>query len=120
LYYYHLKSAKASQIFRVAFGYQCESVCICGSAFLVAASLRQVLCVSVVERFFTTEAQRGGAANQIQKALLGFGVQTFSLTFSFLFPIGAVFTKEKRLKETKSQTESLDSEPAVERNKESD
>jgi hypothetical protein len=42
LYYYHLKSAKASQIFRVAFGYQCESVCICGSAFLVAASLRQV------------------------------------------------------------------------------
>ena len=49
-YYYHLKSAKASQIFRVAFGYQCESVCICGSAFLVAASLRQVHpCASVVE-----------------------------------------------------------------------
>ena len=44
LYYYHLKSAKASQIFRVAFGYQCESVCICGSVFLVAASLRQVIC----------------------------------------------------------------------------
>jgi hypothetical protein len=44
-YYYHLKSAKASQIFRVAFGYQCESVCICGSVFLVAASLRQVVVV---------------------------------------------------------------------------
>jgi hypothetical protein len=52
LYYYHLKSAKASQIFRVAFGYQCESVCICGSVFLVAASLRQVhLCSSVVQWF---------------------------------------------------------------------
>jgi hypothetical protein len=42
-YYYHLKFAKASQIFRVAFGYQCESVCICGSVFLVAASLRQAI-----------------------------------------------------------------------------
>jgi hypothetical protein len=31
--------------------------------------------------------------------------------FALLFPIGAVFTKEKRWKETKSQTESLDSEP---------
>jgi hypothetical protein len=36
---------------------------------------------------------------------------SFSLTFSLRFPIGAVFTREKRLKETKSQTESLDSEP---------
>jgi hypothetical protein len=33
---------------------------------------------------------------------------------SLLFPIGAVFTKEKRWKETKSQTESLDSEPQTE------
>jgi hypothetical protein len=49
--------------------------------------------------------------SQIQKTLLEFGVQTFSLTFSLLVPIGAVFTKEKRLQETKSQTESLDSEP---------
>jgi len=47
-YYYHLKSAKASQIFRVAFGYQCESVCICGSAFLVAASLRQEIRVGIL------------------------------------------------------------------------
>jgi hypothetical protein len=58
--------------------------------------------------------------NQIQKTLLGFGVQTFSLTFSLFFPMGAVFTKEKRWKEIKSQTESLDSELVVERNKESD
>jgi hypothetical protein len=55
-----------------------------------------------------------------KKTLLGFGVQTFSLTFSLLFLIGAVFRKEKRWKETKSQTESLDSEPGVERNEESD
>jgi hypothetical protein len=58
--------------------------------------------------------------NQIQRTLLGFGVQTFSLTFSLLVPIGAVFTKEKWLKEKKSQTESLDSEPTVEKNKKSD
>jgi hypothetical protein len=47
-YYYHAKSAKASQIFRVAFGYQCESVCICGSVFLVAASLRQEIRVGIL------------------------------------------------------------------------
>jgi len=33
-YYYHPKSAKASQIFPAALGYQCESVFICGSVFL--------------------------------------------------------------------------------------
>jgi hypothetical protein len=49
-HYYHLKSAKASQIFRVAFGYQCESVCICGSVFLVAASLRQEIRVGSCSR----------------------------------------------------------------------
>jgi hypothetical protein len=57
--------------------------------------------------------------NQTEQTPIRFGVQTFSLTFSSSFRLGALFTKEKRLKKTKSQTESLDSEP-VEENKESD